>query len=166
MMTSARLQQHPTVLSQASCLKERLAYCIPTEHADRKAPGKAATSKWNKVIPNTFVKFVILNISVIIVSIFKTYIFPTLEFDHDHLLGTWTVMLNGEEDGTVSCITTSSTEKTCDFSKHGIRKMKSSHLPSKRRSNMQSRSAGLTLDPQGKKKLQWGNGHHWIEGKY
>ena len=106
-----------------------------------------------------------LYISVITVSIFKTYTFPTLEFDHDHLLGTWIVMVNDEEDGTVTCTTTSATEKTCDFSKHGIRKMKSSHLSSKRRSNMQSRSAGLTLDPQGKRKLQWGSGHHWIEGK-
>ena len=31
---------------------------MPTERADRKAPGKDATPKWTLVIPNKFVKLV------------------------------------------------------------------------------------------------------------
>ena len=33
---------------------------MPTERADRKAPGKDATPKWTLVIPNKFVKLVII----------------------------------------------------------------------------------------------------------
>ena len=54
------------------------------------------------------------NISIITVSIFKTYNFPILEFDHDHLLGSWTVQVNGEEHGTVTCTTTSSIVTTSE----------------------------------------------------
>ena len=35
---------------------------MPTERADRKAPGKDATPKWTLVIPNKFVKLVIITI--------------------------------------------------------------------------------------------------------
>ena len=38
-----------------------MAYYIPMEHADKKAPGKDATPKWSEVIPNTLVKLVFFN---------------------------------------------------------------------------------------------------------
>ena len=43
-------------------MKERLAYYMPMEPADRKAPGKDATPKWSEVISNTLVKLVIFKI--------------------------------------------------------------------------------------------------------
>ena len=70
----------------------------------------------------------IIDISVITVLIFETYIFPNLAFDLEDVLGTWNVLVKGVGDGTVSCFTTSSTVKSFDFSNYGIRIMKSSHM--------------------------------------
>ena len=58
-ITSAWWLLPPTVLSLGNCLKVRLAYYMPMEPADRKAPGKDATPKWSEVISNTLVKLVI-----------------------------------------------------------------------------------------------------------
>ena len=63
-ITSAWWLLPPTVLIQGNCLKERLAYYMPMERADRKAPGKDATPKWSEVIPNTLVKLVIFTIKL------------------------------------------------------------------------------------------------------
>ena len=49
---------------------------MPTERADRKAPGKDATPKWALVIPNKFVKLVI----IILGGMESEYIIVTLFF--------------------------------------------------------------------------------------
>ena len=81
----------------------------------------------------------------------------------EDLIGTWSVLVNGIGDGTVTCITSSSTVKSCDFSNYGVREFKASSKR-RRRSIVQGRS--LTLNAEGHKVFDWGNGVVWTEGNY